>query len=97
MSVNRVTCTGWSQPSDRASIADPNGEFGDLFVDLATFLHQGGDLVIGMDDSGVIATPELPGDRRVGEVGQASGTDTSRSGGRSQGDDACSRCRAPRW
>ena len=45
-------------------------QFGDLVVDLAPLAHQRLDLLDGVDDGGVVAATELPGDGRVRQVGE---------------------------
>ena len=51
-------------------VTDTNGEVGHLLVHLVAFLHQFGDLLVSVDDGGVVTTAELLGDRRIGEVGE---------------------------
>src|SRR4051795_12595360 len=48
---------------------DELGELVHLVVDLALLAHQLLDLLHGVDDGGVVALAERPGDRRVAEVG----------------------------
>ena len=49
---------------------DALDQFGDLVVDLLTFLHHPLHLVDRVDDGGVVASTELACDRRMGEVGE---------------------------
>ena len=56
-----------------ALLRPPDGcldQLGDLVVDLLALLHQGADLLDRVDDRGVVAAAELPGDGRVAEVGE---------------------------
>src|SRR5690606_21596750 len=42
----------------------------DVVVDRLALLHEGADLVVGVDDGRVVAAAELPGDLGVAELGQ---------------------------
>src|SRR5437899_1910458 len=45
-------------------------ELGDLVVDLTTLLHEGRDLLDGMNHSCVISAAELAGDGGIAEIGE---------------------------
>src|SRR5699024_6764323 len=60
---------GWgaSASTVRANLLD---ELADLVIDLTAFLHEGLDLVDGVDDRCVIPSPEFACDRRIGQIGE---------------------------
>src|SRR4051794_37234985 len=61
----------WSCTSpDLAAGPNDLDELGHLVVDLAALLHEGADLLDGVDHRGVVPPAVLPGDGRVAEVGQ---------------------------
>src|SRR5271154_5368138 len=57
-------------PWPSITFSHPDDQIGDLFVNLAAFLHQAGDLLHRVDHRRVITTTELTGDRGIGEIGQ---------------------------
>src|SRR5581483_166808 len=58
-----------SSPASHTAL-DALYEPGHLVVDLSPLLHEGGDLLDGVNDGGVVAAAELACDGRVAEVGQ---------------------------
>src|SRR4051794_40628374 len=51
------------------ALSDAGHELADLVVDLPAFLHQRLDLLHGVDHGRVVPSSELPGDRRIRQVG----------------------------
>src|SRR2546429_9484279 len=56
--------------SSSCAALDAVNELGPRVVDAPPFLHLRRDLLDGMDHRGVVTSAELPGDRRIAEIGQ---------------------------